>query len=186
VGPTATPAALTTPQAHSLLPEAIYRSQAAGVQTSGLDNIQIQNHKLYFSAADGRPVKATPAGSEKVRPFRGHGSGGFTDASGDFFATGTATHLGDFTHYGSLVLTPTDDPSVLAVSGRTVYQAANGDLLYAVTDATLNALTGVVTGTDTWDGGTGRFADASGVVELSGQLLPDGSVTFSLLGGIAY
>jgi hypothetical protein len=127
-----------------------------------------------------------PPDSQTVVPFRGHGSGGFTDASGDFFATGIATHQGAFTHSGTLVLTPTDDPLVFAVSGRTVYQAANGDLLYAVTDGTLNVLTGVVTGTDTWDGGTGRFADASGVVDISAQLLPDGSVTFSLLGNIAF
>jgi hypothetical protein len=134
----------------------------------------------------GPSVTATPAGRQTLLPFRGHGSGGFTDASGGFFATGIATHLGAFTHYGMLVLTPTADPLVFAVSGRTVYQAANGDLLYAVTDATLNVLTGVVTGTDTWDGGAGRFADASGVVDLSAQLLPDGSVTFSLLGSIAF
>jgi hypothetical protein len=127
-----------------------------------------------------------PPGTPKSLPYTGHGSGRFTDASGGFFATGIATHLGAFTHYGTLVLTPTDDPFIIAVSGRTVYQAANGDLLYAVTDGTLNVLTGVVTGTDTWDGGTGRFAHASGVVDLSAQLLPDGSVTFSLRGGIAF
>jgi hypothetical protein len=84
------------------------------------------------------------------------------------------------------VLTPTADPFVFTVSGRTVYQAANGNLLYAITDATLNVRTGAVTGTDTWDGGTGRFADASGVVDFSAQLLPGGSVAFRLLGGIAF
>lgn len=134
----------------------------------------------------GRSVTATPPGSQPLLPFTGHGSGGFTDAGGGFFATGIATHLGAFTHYGTLVLTPTDDPFVFAVSGQTVYQAANGDALYAVTDATLNVLTGVVAGTDTWNGGTGRFADASGVVDLSGELLPDGSVTFGLRGSIAF
>jgi ELWxxDGT repeat protein len=160
-----------------------------GSAASDPQDLVAMNNKLYFSADDGvhgrelwdPPAVLTP----KSLPFTGHGSGGFTDASGDFFATGIASHLGAFTHYGTLVFTPTDDPFVFAVTGRTVYQAANGDVLYAVTDGTLNVLTGVVTGTDTWDGGTGRFADASGVVDLSGQLLPDGLVTFSLLGSIA-
>jgi hypothetical protein len=135
---------------------------------------------------NGQSATGTPLGTPTSLPFTGHGSGGFTNASGGFFATGIATHLGAFTHYGTLVLTPTTDPFVFAVSGRTVYQAANGDLLYAVTAGTLNVLTGVATGTDTWDGGTGRFTDASGVVDLSAQLFPDGSLTFSLLGNIAY
>jgi hypothetical protein len=139
------------------------------------------------SEAVGRVASgAALADNQTLLPFKGQGSGAFTDANGDFFATGIATHLGAFTHYGTLVLTPTDNPFVVAVSGRTVYKAANGDLLYAVTNGTLNVLTGVVTGTDTWDGGTGRFTDANGVVEISARLLPSGSVIFDLLGTIAF
>jgi polyvinyl alcohol dehydrogenase (cytochrome) len=119
------------------------------------------------------------------RPMTGHGSGNFTDLSGGFFATGNATHLGAFTHYGTLVMTPTDDPAIIRISGRTTYEAANGDRLYAVLDGTLNLETGVATGTDTWDGGTGRFANASGTVDLTAQLA-GASFTFELVGDIAY
>jgi hypothetical protein len=118
--------------------------------------------------------------------MKGHGSGSFTDAAGGFFATGTATHLGAFTHYGTILLTPTADPAVFKMSGRTTYKAANGDKLYAILDGTLNMATGVATGTDVWDGGTGRFAHARGIVDLTAQLLPDGSFTFTLKGCITY
>jgi hypothetical protein len=126
------------------------------------------------------------ASSTPSRPLKGHGSGSFTDANGGFFAQGTATHLGNFTHYGALVRTPTDNPAVFLISGRTTYEAANGDKLYAVLSGTLNVQTGVATGTDTWHGGTGRFAGARGSVSLTAQLLPDGSFTFTLDGSIRF
>jgi len=120
------------------------------------------------------------------RPLTGQGAGGFTDAAGGFFATGKMSHLGLFTHYGTLALTPTDDPAVFTVTSRTTFEAANGDLLYADLVGTLNVLTGVATGTDTWVGGTGRFADASGSATVQAQLYPDGTLTFTLEGGISY
>jgi hypothetical protein len=96
------------------------------------------------------------------------------------------SHLGHFTHHGTLILTPTDDPAVFTVTGRTTFEAANGDLLYADLAGTLNVVTGVATGTDTWVGGTGRFAEASGSADLQAQLFPDGTLTFSLKGDINY
>ena len=127
----------------------------------------------------------TPS-SIQSRPLEGNGAGAFTDAAGGFFASGTMSHLGQFTHYGTLILTPTDDPAVFTVTGRTTFEAANGDLLYADLAGTLNVLTGVATGTDTWVGGTGRFAEATGSAELAAQLFPDGSLTFTLEGDISY
>src|SRR5262245_59131267 len=38
------------------------------------------------------------ASSAAARPMKGQGTGSFTDAQGGFLATGTATHLGNFTH----------------------------------------------------------------------------------------
>jgi hypothetical protein len=138
----------------------------------------------------GLPNKKAPEAAAPSRPVSGQGSGQFTDMAGGFFAKGIATHLGAFTHYGTLLLMPTedpnDDPALFKVSGRTVYEAANGDLLYAIIDATLNVATGVVSGTDTWDGGTGRFADASGTVDIVAQLLPGGLVEFTLEGVIEF
>lgn len=120
------------------------------------------------------------------RPFTGHGSGQFVNAEGGFTATGIATHLGAFTHEGTLLLAPTDDPLVFTISGDVVYEAANGDLLYARIEGMLNVQTGVASGTDTWLGGTGRFEDATGSASITAQLLPDGSFTFELDGGIRF
>jgi polyvinyl alcohol dehydrogenase (cytochrome) len=119
-------------------------------------------------------------------PFDGVGAGQFVDANGGFLAQGVATHLGAFSHYGALVLTPTDDPAVFTISGTTTYEAANGDRLYASLSGTLNVQTGVGSGTDTWVGGTGRFADARGSAILTAQLNPDGTFTFTLDGVILY
>lgn len=132
--------------------------------------------------------------SHKARPFKGTGSGQLDPAAGTFFATGTATHLGAFTHYQregtTLVLAPTedptDDPFNFRISGQVTYKAANGHELYATLDATVNLLTGVGSGTDTWKGGTGRFAGASGSAQISVQLLPDFSFTFTLQGDVSY
>src|SRR5262249_8943862 len=116
------------------------------------------------------------------RPFDGHGSGSFINANGGFFASGIATHLGAFTHFGTLQLTPTANPAVFAVSGRTTSVAANGATLCAGTNATWNVTAGVASGTAAGDGGAGRFADARGTVALRGQLLPGGTIEFALKG----
>jgi polyvinyl alcohol dehydrogenase (cytochrome) len=147
------------------------------------------------SGGQGRQAPAVAPGSGGAparhaavpsRPLKGHGSGSFVSANFDFLATGIAAHLGAFTHYGTLQLTPTDDPAVFVLSGRTTYVAANGDKLYAILAGTLNVQTGVATGTDTWDGGTGRFAHGGGSADLTAQLLPDGSFEFTLDGVLEY
>jgi polyvinyl alcohol dehydrogenase (cytochrome) len=132
----------------------------------------------------GLPDGNAPA--DPARPLTGQGSGNFTDAAGDFVASGIAMHLGAFTHTGTLTFTPTADPNVVAIGGTSVYIAANGDRLYASLSGTLNLATGVASGTDTWTGGTGRFAHAHGSASLSGQVFPDGSFVFTLAGDISY
>src|SRR5262249_34190343 len=124
------------------------------------------------------------ASSAAARPMKGQGTGSFTDAPRGLLATGTPTHPGNFTHHRTLIPTPTPAPAVFLISGRTTYEAANGDKLCADLSGTLNVLTGVAIGTDTWVGSdsTGRFAGASGSVNVTAQLLPDGSFTFTLDG----
>ena len=53
-------------------------------------------------------------------------------------------------------------------------------------DALLNGVTGVITATVTYVGGTGRFTNASGTATFSGQLLPDGSIEVAINGTIDY
>jgi hypothetical protein len=77
-------------------------------------------------------------------------------------ATGQATHLGRFTRVGSGDIHP-DGTSEFTL----VWTAANGDQLISdVEVASLSATT--ITGTYTFMGGTGRFANASGAADFVG------------------
>lgn len=108
-------------------------------------------------------------------PFLGFGSNGMYDpASGDFYATGQATHLGRLIGIGNVQsegdLFPA--PGVFfegTFAGSQVFIGANGDLLEAdLHGDVLLVFTedGLVTGTWTvsWDitGGTGRFEGVTG------------------------
>src|SRR4051794_27062886 len=99
--------------------------------------------------------------SADERPHFARGSAQFVSPT-DFVGTGQATHLGRYTEVGSASFSPTDDPTVLHIDAWAVYTAANGDQLYAVFTGSLNGLTGAITATVTYVGGTGRFDDASG------------------------
>ena len=120
------------------------------------------------------------------RPHISQGTAQFIDANGNFIGTGTATHLGAYTEAGTIQLTPTGDATVFHVDARSTYTAANGDKLCAVFSGQLNAVTGVITATVTYVGGTGRFADASGTGVASGQLLPGGTIAAAVKGTIDY
>jgi hypothetical protein len=75
---------------------------------------------------------------------------------------------------------------VLQLNAQATYTAANGDQLYAVFAGQLNGVTGIITATVTYVGGTGRFTDASGTAALSGQLLPGGAIEVTVKGTIDY
>ncbi|HEY1458872.1 MAG TPA: hypothetical protein VGH59_02315 [Casimicrobiaceae bacterium] len=68
------------------------------------------------------------------------------------------------------ILLPVVNASELIVN-TTVYTAANGDMLFSnfVGAGVFTSATGVsFSGTETYDGGTGRFADATGSAALPG------------------
>ena len=119
------------------------------------------------------------------RPHVSRGTAQFVNAN-DFVGTGTATHLGAYDEVGSAQFSPTADSTVLQVDAWSIYTAANGDQLYAVFTGHLDGVTGVLTATATYVGGTGRFANASGTATLSGQLLPGGSIEVATKGTINY
>ncbi len=104
----------------------------------------------------------------------------------DFVGGGHATHLGRYTEVGRVSFTPTRNPVVLAVSGWATYTAANGDELRGLLSGELNTLTGSITATVIYVGGTGRFLDATGSSTLSGQMLGGGAVTVAVAGSIDY
>jgi hypothetical protein len=64
--------------------------------------------------------------------------------------------------------------------------AANGDELWATFEGHLNALTGAITATVTYVGGTGRYEGASGSGTLTGQMLPNGTIAVKVKGRIDY
>jgi len=84
---------------------------------------------------------------------------------GHFIAegTGTATHLGSITVHRTLSLEPSTDGSGLVdVEGEATLVAANGDELRTGIKGTLNPETGHAILVYEWEGGTGRFQNATG------------------------
>jgi hypothetical protein len=108
------------------------------------------------------------------------------DANGGFVGAGAATHLGAYTETGTIQLSPTANPAVFDAVATATYTAANGDQLYAVFAGQLNGVTGVITATVTYVGGTGRFSNATGTAALTAQLLPGGSIEVAVEGLIDY
>jgi hypothetical protein len=125
------------------------------------------------------------AAAAAARPFASRGTAHFVNAN-DFVGAGSATHLGRYQEQGTAEFTPTDDPTVFDVDAVSTYTAANGDQLHAVISGSLDGLTGRISATVTYTGGTGRFANARGTANLEAQLLPDGSVDAEVEGTIDY
>ena len=119
------------------------------------------------------------------RPHVSRGTAHFVNAN-DFVGAGNATHLGLYSEVGTVQFSPTADPTVLQVDASSTYTAANGDKLYAVFTGQLNGVTGAITATVTYVGGTGRFTNASGTATLAAQLLPGGSIEVAIKGTIDY
>jgi hypothetical protein len=130
-------------------------------------------------------ISPVNSAADGVRPYFSGGVAQFTSPT-DFVGVGNATHLGTYTEEGSVAFFPTSDPAVVEVVGTTDYTAANGDVLHAAVSGELNFATGAVSATLTYDGGTGRFEDATGSATLIGQLFPDGSLTVVVSGTVNF
>jgi len=127
----------------------------------------------------------TNRASAEERPHKSGGTAQFVSPT-EFIGSGEATHLGRYSEFGCAQFTPTDDPTVLRIDAWTVYTAANGDRLCASFIGQLDLLTGAITATGSYVGGTGRFDDAGGSSALSGQMLPDGTIAVAVAGTIDY
>ena len=123
--------------------------------------------------------------SAEERPHTSRGTAQFVSPT-DFVGTGQATHLGCYTEVGSVLFSPTADTTVLQLDAWAIYTAANGDQLYATFTGHLNGLTGAITATVTYEGGTGRFDDAGGSAALLGQIQPGGTIAVAVQGTIDY
>ena len=130
------------------------------------------------------------------RPFSANGRGvaAFSiDSNGnpvaDITGSGTATHLGLFTNTGRIVFTPDpNNPTIAYPSGEGTLTAANGDkLIIVVEDGVSDLTTGIGSGHFRFAGGTGRFANASGITSyVVEQSLVTGAYEVTLVGSIDF
>ncbi len=127
------------------------------------------------------------------RPFKGSGSGSgiATVVGGEIRftidGTGHFSHLGKSTFHVDGVCTNAD---CTTFSFTVTIVAANGDTLTGSSTSTGTATT--FTNLETYTGGTGRFAGASGTSTSTGTIVPDPSnplaftITFTSRGTISY
>jgi hypothetical protein len=128
------------------------------------------------------------------RPFALKGTGVATliiDENGHLVgatptASGTATHLGQWTVSGNVKYTP-DNNGVLRSSGDATIVASNGDKLYTKIDGILDPIAAVDQGIFYFVGGTGRFEGATGSASFVVAINPvTGGFDLTVVGKIDY
>jgi len=117
----------------------------------------------------------------RSRPFHLVEHGTLTpDAAqpGRFIAegTGTATHLGAIVVHRTLALTPTTDGSgLIDVEGEATLVAPDGDELRTGIEGKLDPVTNHAVLIYGWEGGTGRFINATGITVWQVDVNNDGT-----------
>ena len=142
--------------------------------------------EAILSARSARASVTRPAGGSCVTKF--------VPVSFVFpLATSTLTGTCKLKHLGRSTLAGTQTVNVLsgAFTNAVTYTAANGDLLYATNAGISSPAPNIVFQADeTYTGGTGRFAGASGMSHVtgSGTVAADGSGTgeLTLNGSLTY
>jgi hypothetical protein len=143
--------------------------------------------------------EVAPLADVKEVPFKGSFTGTSTVAPGRcavltnaISGTGQITHLGRFTTAQSHCIDPTGTDPLAFTNGIFTFTAANGDTIFGTYSGDLvpTATPGLfqVDGEFTIEGGTGRFANASGGGEASGETNladPAGPATVILDGSIS-
>ena len=135
--------------------------------------------------------------SATERPFSLNGTGiavPVLDGNGNVVGaeptgSGNATHLGMFTNTGHVDFTPdASNPNIVHPSGGGVFTAANGDKLnFVIITGALDLTTGIGTGDFAFTGGTGRFANATGITSgVIQQNVITGAYELTLVGTIDY
>jgi hypothetical protein len=137
------------------------------------------------------------ADEDEAVPFHGKVSAtwdniflALVDPPATFTGGGPVTHMGKTKQNGTLTLGLPNAEGLFPGYGSVTITAANGDQLTFDYTGFLNAETGEGTGTFTFTGGTGRFADATGggtfdaFIDLS--LPTDQPMTVTLDGKISY
>jgi hypothetical protein len=170
---------------------AIIRTQLEGEKTmKGSLRIKILVLTLSLllgSLAVTATERAFSANGRGVATFVTDGAGNVIGA--DVTGSGTGTHLGAFTNAGRIFFAPDpNDPTRLLVTGAAAFTAANGDKLnIVVEDGEQDVATFIGRGKFRFTGGTGRFANATGVVSyVVEQNLVTGGYEITVVGSIDY
>lgn len=133
--------------------------------------------------------------TERAFSCSGRGVASFiTDGAGhvvaaDVTGSGTGTHLGLFTNQGRIYFTPDpDNPILVHPSGEATFTAANGDKLnILVEDGAMDVTTGIGTGKFRFNGGKGRFANATGIISyVVEQNFATGAYELTTVGSIDF
>jgi hypothetical protein len=127
---------------------------------------------LVMTAAIG--AAHTPTAHAVERPFQlvEHGTATIDGPNVTSNGSGVATHLGRFTLERTATLS-NPQGSVFDVEGRATLTAASGHLLHASITGTLDTATSRGVLVYEWEGGTGRFDDATGATTWYVQINPD-------------
>jgi hypothetical protein len=133
------------------------------------------------SAVKELPIKLIGSGYATVTNFS------YVPELGDYFPSegisgGTMTHLGktqaDKSVWHTVNVVP--DPfnfGILLWIQEGDWCAANGDMLHWIIDGSVDMINLLVSGTAMFDGGTGRFKNATGYFNLNGHVDPDNPST---------
>jgi hypothetical protein len=134
------------------------------------------------------PIKLIGSGYATATDFA------YVEALGDYFPSegisgGIMTHLGktqadkSVWHTVSVVPDP-DNFGILLWIQEGDWCAANGDLLHWILDGVLDKPNQSVRGKAIFDGGTGRFKNATGYFDLNGHVDPDDPTRFIVDSGV--
>jgi hypothetical protein len=129
-------------------------------------------------------VTLTDRAAAADRPYKASGLATITGLS--ISGEGQAAHLGHYVEAGGITGVIPVGPGLLAITAEVTYTSDEGYQLHASAAGTLDLNTGTLAGVLTYDGGTGRFANATGSSNLVGLLQPSGAFAVTVVGRIDF
>lgn len=139
------------------------------------------DNSVLKSAVKELPIKLIESGYATVTDFA------YVSVLDDYFPSegisgGTMTHLGktqaDKSVWHTVDVVPDPDNfGILLWIQEGDWCAANGDMLHWIIDGSVDMINHTVSGRAIFDGGTGRFKNATGYFDLNGHVDPENPTT---------